>query len=86
MTVDEEARAKRSRQTLAPLPQEHARLDHGDSSHPGPGRGSANRAGGGGATQAEAEAVVDLLTLCAMLLRTSKSVTTRKERRSTLCD
>jgi hypothetical protein len=41
---------------------------------------------GVGATHAEAEAVVDLRTLRAMLLRTSKSVVIRKERRSILCD
>jgi hypothetical protein len=41
---------------------------------------------GSGATQAVAEAVVDLRTLRARLLRMSKSVITRKERRSILCD
>jgi hypothetical protein len=41
---------------------------------------------GSEATQAVAEAVVDLRMLRARLLRTSKIVTTRKERRSILCD
>jgi hypothetical protein len=38
------------------------------------------------ATQAVTEAVVGLRTLRARLLRTTKSVITRKERRSILCD